>query len=157
MSEQTKELLEKVLALFKEADDERYKNQMEWHGEAQKGKAEGDMYACNFHQGMDAGSNWTALFYYRVQRELEAIIKALPTLEEPVKFDESKGTSWTPTVTLERLLMKTRTSEPFALYSVDPNVLEGIVAELLDYRRSTMLNSIPKADHIMIQSCTVEE
>ena len=79
--------LERVLARFKEADDERYKNQMEWRAEAERWKREGDWYGNNFHLGMDSGANWTSLFFFRVRRELETILKSLPA--------ETESDDWT--------------------------------------------------------------
>lgn len=75
-SSNLKTALERVLARFKEADEERYHEQMEWEAESRKWKQKGDMYGCNFHQGMAAGANWASLFFFRVQRELEELIKA---------------------------------------------------------------------------------
>lgn len=73
----SKEQLERILARFKEADDERYTLLMECRERSEQMKREGDMYGCNFHQGMDAGVNWASLYYFRVRRELETMLKEL--------------------------------------------------------------------------------
>jgi hypothetical protein len=82
--------IDALLALYEEADGERYRNQMEWRKESEKGKRQGDMYACNFHQGMDAGANWVALYFHRMKRAMDALKKAAPQPPagkgEPVAF-----------------------------------------------------------------------
>lgn len=85
--------LESILAKFKEADDERYRNQKEWEADAEKWKADSDMYGWNFHKGMGAGANWVALYFFRVQRELEEILKGLPveTFDEPAAWMTEDG------------------------------------------------------------------
>lgn len=86
VSSNLRSTLENILAQFKGADEERLRNQLEWREEWRKWKAEGDMYGCNFHQGMDAGANWVSLYFFRVQRELEALIKQAP-VETPQRAE----------------------------------------------------------------------
>lgn len=70
-------LLDRIKKVLEAASDERYKELKHWEGLAWKWKNEGDMYGCNFHQGMAAGANWCDIFYRRIGREIDVIKKEL--------------------------------------------------------------------------------
>lgn len=63
-----------LLAKFKAADDERLEETESAHKEADKWKAEGDMYGYNFHEGRSGGTIWASIIYERVRRELKMLI-----------------------------------------------------------------------------------
>jgi len=65
----------KVLQGIASASEERYQFLEECRREAEKWKAEGDMYGWNFHMGMAGGANWTDLFYQRVIRALKTEVR----------------------------------------------------------------------------------
>jgi hypothetical protein len=69
-------VLDAIHALWKEADEERWQEQKDWERQAEKWKAEGDMYGWNFHQGMGAGANWCSLFFDRIRRKVDELRKA---------------------------------------------------------------------------------
>lgn len=63
--------INEAFALFKAADAERLSGTHAAHDEAEKWKAEGDMYGCNFHQGKSSGMTEASIIFYRVFRRLK--------------------------------------------------------------------------------------
>lgn len=76
-------ILQSLLSEFGKASEERYQFLEECRKEANKWKAENDMYGWNFHTGMASGANWADLYYQRVARKLEGMIATAPKQEEP--------------------------------------------------------------------------
>ena len=70
-------LIDKVQADLDDASEERYRFLKERESEAERWKAEGDMYGWNFHQGMAGGANWCDIFYRRIGRALDEEKKKL--------------------------------------------------------------------------------
>lgn len=79
----TEAILKTMLAAFREADEERLRETYKAREEAEKWKAEGDMYGWNFHQGVSAGTIWASIYFFRVQRRIEAEIAALGITLKP--------------------------------------------------------------------------
>lgn len=67
----TLETLQNILELFKNADDERFKETVKAREEAEKWLAEGDRHGWNFFQGMAGGITWGSLYFGIVRRKLE--------------------------------------------------------------------------------------
>jgi len=61
--------------LFKTADDERLEGTNDADAEAEKWKAEGDMYGWNFHKGKAGGMTEASIIFYRVFRRLKLALK----------------------------------------------------------------------------------
>lgn len=89
--------LDRLMAVFNEASDERYENLKEWENLGRRWQSEGDGYGYNFHQGMAAGANWCDIYYRRVGREIEAIRKeftqatASPASGAPLSREGGQG------------------------------------------------------------------
>lgn len=73
-----RESLEALRSALTEATDERYEQMQEWYKDADKSKREGDMYGWNFFQGMAGGANWVDIYYGRVKRALDELLKENP-------------------------------------------------------------------------------
>jgi hypothetical protein len=73
-----REALEKSLAVWKEADEQRLKEHYEVEAEANKWKAEGDMYGWNFHMGRAGGMTQASIIFYRVLKSLEKALSPAP-------------------------------------------------------------------------------
>lgn len=63
------------MKLFKEADEERLKETHAAQAEAERWKADDDMYGWNFHMGMGSGMTHASIFFYRVWRHLKKAIE----------------------------------------------------------------------------------
>lgn len=74
--DQMREAIQEAFDLFKTADDERLNGVHEAHAEAQKWKAEGDMYGWNFHQGKAGGMTEASIIFNRAFRRLKAALEA---------------------------------------------------------------------------------
>lgn len=80
-------VITRALELHKAADEERLKETEEAHREAEKWKAEGDMYGYNFHEGRSGGATTASIIFYRVRKYLD---KALAALNEAAQPAEAK-------------------------------------------------------------------
>ncbi len=64
--------IKEAFDLFQAADEERFDGVQKAHDEAEKWKAEGDMYGWNFHQGKGGGMTAASIIFNRVYRRLMA-------------------------------------------------------------------------------------
>ena len=64
------------MKLFKEADEERLKETHDAQAEAERWKADDDMYGWNFHMGMSSGTTHASILFYRVWRHLKKASEA---------------------------------------------------------------------------------
>ena len=60
--------------LWKQCEEERMLVMQKARDEAEKWKAEGDMYGWNFHQGMSSGMTHASIIFYRVYRLLKEYV-----------------------------------------------------------------------------------
>jgi hypothetical protein len=67
---------------FKAANEERLKETHDAHTEANRWKAEGDMYGWNFHEGRAGGTIGASHCFYRVYRKLVAALSVEETKSE---------------------------------------------------------------------------
>jgi len=67
--------IKEAFDLFKAADDERLEGVYDADKEAEKWKAEGDMYGWNFHKGKAGGMTQASIIFYRVFRRLKQALK----------------------------------------------------------------------------------
>jgi hypothetical protein len=67
--------MEAAVEMFKAADAERLDDVYKAQAEANKWKAEGDMYGWNFHQGMSSGMTSASIIFNRVFRRLKSAIE----------------------------------------------------------------------------------
>ena len=68
---QLESAIKEAFDLFRTADDERLDGVYKAQAEAEKWKAEGDMYGWNFHQGKAGGMTEASIIFYRVFRRLK--------------------------------------------------------------------------------------
>jgi hypothetical protein len=66
---------------FKAANEERLKETQDAHTEANRWKAEGDMYGWNFHEGRAGGTTYASIYFYRVYRKLVAALSDAPAAQ----------------------------------------------------------------------------
>jgi hypothetical protein len=66
---------------FKSADEERLRETDNAHVEANRWKAEDDMYGWNFHEGRASGTVSASLYFYRVFRKLKAALADAPAAQ----------------------------------------------------------------------------
>lgn len=74
MEARERDTLTQLLDLQKSSDEERLIQTYDAREEAEKWKAEGDMYGWNFHQGRSAGTIWASIIFDRVRRTIEKLI-----------------------------------------------------------------------------------
>ena len=74
-------LLGELLEIFNASDEERLKEVREHDAEAEKWKAEDDMYGWNFHKGMASGCTAASIIFFRVKRAIEKQLAALAALK----------------------------------------------------------------------------
>jgi len=67
--------IKEAFELFRAADNERMDGVYAARDEAEKWKAEGDMYGWNFHQGKACGMTEASIIFYRVYRRLKGDAK----------------------------------------------------------------------------------
>jgi hypothetical protein len=72
-AEEAEAKLVKALAEFDAANAERLQETNNAHEEANRWKAEGDMYGWNFHEGRASGTTWASIIFYRVRRMLAGV------------------------------------------------------------------------------------
>lgn len=72
---QLESAVKEAFDLFRTADNERLNGVDEADAEAEKWKAEGDMYGWNFHKGKAGGMTQASIIFYRVFRRLKAALK----------------------------------------------------------------------------------
>jgi hypothetical protein len=71
------EILDRIEKRLSRAQEEYFKNLEKWRVTAEDLKNEDDMFGWNFHTGMTAGAVSVNIYYYRIERELDAIRKDL--------------------------------------------------------------------------------
>lgn len=75
--------IDAAIALYEASDDERLEEMHKNEAEAERWKAEGDMYGWNFWKGVASGMTSASIVFYRVRRRLAAIRAALTPAQEP--------------------------------------------------------------------------
>lgn len=74
-AEKLRKAIREAFDLFTAADEQRLEGVQDAHTEAEKWKAEGDMYGWNFHQGKAGGMTEASIIFYRVFRRLKVALK----------------------------------------------------------------------------------
>lgn len=76
-----RETLEQLLEQFKLADEERLQETHRERDEAERWRADDDMYGWNFYMGKSSGTIGASLYYGRVRRAIEKRLAELGNLK----------------------------------------------------------------------------